>query len=634
MAVREYIGARYVPVFADPVTWNQTSAYEALTMVTWEGATYTSRQPVPAGVDINNTNYWIVTGNYNAQVENYRQEVQRLAQDVAAFDGEVDAETLARQQADEQLATDIANEVLAREGADEQLATDIANEVLAREGADEQLENDIEVLNNKNIFSSKVLKGAYPIFRLERESKYSVQGNTYFEIQGIPYYAVSKLDITDTTYDSGGNCTEIDIINLNTNVSTPLYGEFRHCNQIVFDSDTNKLIVSGARSGIDGHLKCIFVNVANPATPFIEQTYDLTSLTEDDIIAVSPYGDGTFIAWARPKFNGVENNSFIRVYKINASFSSVTELFTVPKPESDWSPSSTQNQGFYWVPERDRGYFLISTSVFEFDIEGNITASFAFDYMYRYVKTAEVEGMSFLNGKMYFGNTTQYTTQLTTSAYLSGMDSSGKITHPTRVTALFCYDPLNIEADYIPQEYGTNRQFQFYLGDESFNANCNGLRNRQYFKYPEDLANALSDWNAKGISVDVNIETDQVNPVIITAPGIVNVKSHKLGLLVLKCSCHIYAMNTTDFDYCLLKDQYGRPVVSWCNTQGATIIISNQPTPAAGEYWLGYYVNVSLWGNTVVVPTVDNQLEAPRFMCRASTLNNWREVSTPPQPIE
>lgn len=76
MAVTQYIGARYVPMFAEPVEWSSTVTYEPLTMVTYQGATYTSRQAVPIGIDIGNEQYWVCSGNYNAQTEIYRQETQ------------------------------------------------------------------------------------------------------------------------------------------------------------------------------------------------------------------------------------------------------------------------------------------------------------------------------------------------------------------------------------------------------------------------------------------------------------------------------------------------------------------------------------------------------------------------------
>lgn len=82
MSVREYIGARYVPLFAEPLEWDATKTYEPLTVVLYQGNSFTSRQAVPANIPITNTTYWAQTGNYNAQIEQYRAEVQ-------TFDGRI-----------------------------------------------------------------------------------------------------------------------------------------------------------------------------------------------------------------------------------------------------------------------------------------------------------------------------------------------------------------------------------------------------------------------------------------------------------------------------------------------------------------------------------------------------------------
>lgn len=89
MSVREYVGARYVPTFATPIDWNSANTYEPLTIVLHEGNSYTSRQAVPAGIQITNTTYWAQTGNYNAQIEQYRQDVAALANKfpVSVLDG-------------------------------------------------------------------------------------------------------------------------------------------------------------------------------------------------------------------------------------------------------------------------------------------------------------------------------------------------------------------------------------------------------------------------------------------------------------------------------------------------------------------------------------------------------------------
>lgn len=63
-----------MPLFADPIDWDKTKTYEPLTIVYHQGNSYTSRQSVPAGVAITDTTYWALTGNYNAQIEQYRKE--------------------------------------------------------------------------------------------------------------------------------------------------------------------------------------------------------------------------------------------------------------------------------------------------------------------------------------------------------------------------------------------------------------------------------------------------------------------------------------------------------------------------------------------------------------------------------
>ena len=76
MSTRQYIGARYVPKFADPIEHDSTRSYEALTIVTHLGTSYTSKKAVPANTTISNSEYWVATGNYNAQIEEYREEVE------------------------------------------------------------------------------------------------------------------------------------------------------------------------------------------------------------------------------------------------------------------------------------------------------------------------------------------------------------------------------------------------------------------------------------------------------------------------------------------------------------------------------------------------------------------------------
>lgn len=133
--VREYIGARYVPVFANPPEWNDTRGYEPLTIVLHEGNSFTSTQYVPTGVDIKNTKYWLQTGNWNAQIEAYRKEVLR-------FDGRI------TQNADGIKAnmTAIADEATARASADTALQQLIKSEETERKAADTELHQNLSAV--------------------------------------------------------------------------------------------------------------------------------------------------------------------------------------------------------------------------------------------------------------------------------------------------------------------------------------------------------------------------------------------------------------------------------------------------------------------------------------------------------
>lgn len=144
--VREYTGARYVPVFANPAEWDNTRGYEPLTIVLYQGNSFTSAQYVPTGVDINNTEYWLQTGNWNAQIEAYREEVLRYDGRITQNSKDIEANM-----------NSIAGEATARANADTALQQLIEGEETARKAADTELRSDlsaaIAAVNQKNILS-------------------------------------------------------------------------------------------------------------------------------------------------------------------------------------------------------------------------------------------------------------------------------------------------------------------------------------------------------------------------------------------------------------------------------------------------------------------------------------------------
>ena len=93
VGTRQYIGARYVPLFGrkdeDTIEWDNTAPYEPLTIVLYQGNSYTSRQFVPVGVEITNDEFWAITGNYNAQVELYRRETAAVREIAEAAQSDI-----------------------------------------------------------------------------------------------------------------------------------------------------------------------------------------------------------------------------------------------------------------------------------------------------------------------------------------------------------------------------------------------------------------------------------------------------------------------------------------------------------------------------------------------------------------
>ena len=83
-----YVGHRYVPkIFGE---WDNTKIYEPLSIVQYQGNSFTSRQYVPVGVELTNEEFWVSTGNYNAQIEQYRKDVNNVKADYAHLSDKVD----------------------------------------------------------------------------------------------------------------------------------------------------------------------------------------------------------------------------------------------------------------------------------------------------------------------------------------------------------------------------------------------------------------------------------------------------------------------------------------------------------------------------------------------------------------
>lgn len=102
MAHRQYIGARYVPLFDGP--WDSTKNYEPLTVVEdGNGNSYTSKRDVPAGTPLTDRNYWMLTATFSGAIESLGRRVDSLEQEDVAIIERIDGV----EEAEEQLRSDV-----------------------------------------------------------------------------------------------------------------------------------------------------------------------------------------------------------------------------------------------------------------------------------------------------------------------------------------------------------------------------------------------------------------------------------------------------------------------------------------------------------------------------------------------
>lgn len=91
MALKVYIGARYTPKFEG--AWSNSKAYSALSVVYRNNKSYVSRKTVPAGTLVTNTEFWIESADWNAQVAQYNQNVTQYKAQVDTYQKSVESYT-------------------------------------------------------------------------------------------------------------------------------------------------------------------------------------------------------------------------------------------------------------------------------------------------------------------------------------------------------------------------------------------------------------------------------------------------------------------------------------------------------------------------------------------------------------
>lgn len=301
MTVTQYIGSRYVPVFADPADWSKENIYEPLTIVMYQGNSYTSKMTVPKGIEITDTKYWAETGNYNAQVEQYRKEAElavdtakdakqtaettevnlateitnreaavsaeetrataaekKLTSDLADETSRAEAaekvnadaityETARAEQAENQLNSYISKEATRAKTAEEKLTSDLASEVTNRENADEKITNDL----TKLIAAKKNVNGFIGEYRGQlvfNSGKYFVDTPSTETPCIIPQGFTLGVDentmyaFTRTNDETVQKLYKVDVQN-NKYSLVKTYSTLGHANNIVYNTVTNQYYV-------------------------------------------------------------------------------------------------------------------------------------------------------------------------------------------------------------------------------------------------------------------------------------------------------------------------------------------------------------------------------------------------------
>lgn len=181
MTVKQVIGARYVPLFSEPIDWDNTKTYEPLTIVYYGGNSYTSKQAVPKGIDITNTDYWALTGNYNAQIEQYRKEVKQLDGRIGANADAIAAETTRATEAEKKNADAIAANTTAIN----------SNTAMLNATAQSPLKTLIDMNTTANAEHAKMLAGT-------ADSGLKALINTFVPESNPIYYGADPTGTTDS----------------------------------------------------------------------------------------------------------------------------------------------------------------------------------------------------------------------------------------------------------------------------------------------------------------------------------------------------------------------------------------------------------------------------------------------------
>lgn len=383
MAVTQYIGARYVPLLADPMEWSSERVYEPLTIVLHQGNSYTSRQAVPRGVDIANTTYWAPTGNYNAQLEQYRQEVKAYDQKVDQTADDLTAEVSRAKEAEETITRDTTNLALSidreREraiGAETKNADGItanASAIAAETERATKAEDDIRksITTETAAGVPACISMAMPVVHTKVGQYYSTQGSAYVE-GGM--FAVAYM------FQGSSQSNQIRLYSVTSGQLLSTY--------TMADDNLNSLSAHGTT---------VYCCGSHSGTSNISRVYELSAaggqLNLVRTFDMDPSGAGftavNGFGWYDEDHYWL-TESFRNIYLCDTNHGNVTKLCAVPFGD----PVRTWQGGTYDYTHKLFIYTTEGCATF-FDATGKVVSRCPFEPIYNGFWTGEVEELSY-----------------------------------------------------------------------------------------------------------------------------------------------------------------------------------------------------------------------------------------------
>ena len=449
MTVREYIGARYVPLFMG--NWDNTSTYEPLSIVSYQGNSYTSRQAVPVGIDIANTTYWAQTGNYNAQIEQYRAEVQAfddridklaentgvsdietrettLVQDIEANDSRIDKLAENTGVSDiETRETTLVQDIETNDSRIDKLAENTGvSDIETREttlvqniemletntGVSADIERATSLVEDIAALDEKIKNPDANIYIEEMKLEYvkkntdlsitSIQGGCAFELNGVLYFA-SPQKVNDTT----GYVVIFDLDN-KTEVSRTTIPNGYHYGCLCFSNITTPKLFMGTYQTDN---KIIEISLSDINNPTVTQTLSGSTIGRSKAVQIMEYKDDK-LAW----FCDDGTNEFVITDENYQVIETITVNPNVNGRNFGLFQGCCNYSKFY-----DAFIFLYSgfSQFILVNENSELVESYTFNHRsYGFYELGEVESISEVNGTFYVCNNQVY------MPYIGGYNTS------------------------------------------------------------------------------------------------------------------------------------------------------------------------------------------------------------------